>query len=207
MLHLLFLLLWLQTGDKCSCPEGSTALSDLANFHTREISICGVLENKNADTFVVSECQIVNCKNGSHISDHSADGIFKVILIKQKDCLLVRETAFLLDSADNIIYAPCSETKITFFDGKMVVSEPNDIFVIPTLTKRQLEALNHICTGLRTEIAKGNTEFPYDEKSIYLLYMGALNGDAEAIYLFKNLASLFNLDGAIAETRGELFLR
>ena len=47
--------------------------------------------------------------------------------------------------------------------------------------------------------------YPYDEKSLYLLFTGAVNGNSDAKYLLKNLEDLFVLDGAIAETREEIW--
>ena len=64
-----------------------------------------------------------------------------------------------------------------------------------------------MCNDLKARIQEGNNQFPGDEKSIYLLYMGALNGDADARYLFKNLKSLFELGGgALEETSTEIWL-
>ena len=194
------------TNDKCTCEPSTLIISNFSNYHSSQIKICGNIEQQiHVDTFIVSECQIVNCNDGSYISDHRNDGISKVILLKQKDGLLVRETQYIIDTSDNVICVPTTEVKLTFDGDKMAISPERDIFTAPHLTKRQKESLAILCKDLKIKFDRGDTHYAHDEKSIYLLYMGAINGDEDAIYLFKNLSSLFDLGGgAIEDTRSEL---
>lgn len=194
------------SGSDCSCSNRSSPSAEFLNYHNKQITICGYIDTNVNDTFVVSECEIINCKDEGHITDHTSDGIFKVILIKQKDALILRETEYVIDSSDKIICVPITEVIINFKKDEAVISPVRRIFAALPMSRRQKESLAVLSKELKAKIAKGDKNYGHDEQSIYLLHMGAVNHDADAIYLFKNLDSLFDLDGAYSETRGELIL-
>jgi hypothetical protein len=171
------------------------------------MSICGnIVERRTNDTFLVSECLIKNCKDESEIVNHTNDAISTVILINQKTTLVVQETRFILNSEDKVDIIPSTEVRIKVVGDSVLVSPSKNIFSPPKLTQRQNDSLNNLCKNLKVHISQGQSHYPCDYPSIYLLYMGALSGNKEAEFLFQKLDSLFELDGAIAETRGEIWI-
>ena len=193
------------TMARCSC---SNELSEkVIEFKNKSILICGNQKalNKNGK-YIVYECQIIDCKNHNILIDHSSDAIFPTILTKSPNRLVIQETQCMLDTTDNIIYVPTTEIIIKFNKGQSTVFPIRKIFSPPILTKRQNDSLNILCRNLESQITGKPSLYPYNEKSLYLLYMGAINGMKKPKYLFQNLDSLFILDGAISETKRELLI-
>lgn len=193
--------------DNCNCKNNVASIIFFKDKNNNQLIFCGRLDKKLSENkFVVSEFKLIDCNDKKEIINQSEDAVSKSIVTIKTDSLLVAETHYILNSKWEIDIVPATETTIKFVQGKPVLSSKRNIFIAPPLGKEQQDSLITLNKNLKEKAKTGKSVYPYDEKSIYLLFMGAVNGNEDAKYLLKNLNKLFILDGAIAETRGEIWI-
>jgi len=192
------------SNNGCSCGNQLSKNMYFSKYDTSLLLICGdILDTIAKDSFTVTHYKIINCRTGERIVDIGEDGIFNAIFVTKNKELLIIDKQFILDTNDIITSIPNNSTTIKIEKEGLNVSRKM-IFSPPALTMKQDSSLNILCINLKQLTKLPRQPYPYDEKSIYLLYMGVLNKKKDATYILNNLDSLFVLDGAIAETKSEL---
>jgi len=191
----------------CKCKGDAEPILFFKDKNDNKLIVCGNFEKKITDNkFVVSEFIIYECMNEKEVINYSEDATFKSVITIEKDSVIITETHYILNNNWEIDITPAKETVIKFVNDEAVITSEKQAFVVPPLTKEQTDSLFILNKNL-IEKAKGEKiHYPYDEKTIYLLFMGAINGNQDAKYLLRNLGELFILDGAIAETLGEIWV-
>jgi hypothetical protein len=193
--------------DNCKCKNNTAPIISFKDKSNNRLIFCGRINKKLSETkFVISEFKMIDCNDKKEIIDQAEDAVSQSVVTIEKDSLLVAETHYILNSNWEMDIVPARETTIKFVQGKPILSSKRDIFAAPPLAKEQQDSLATLNKNLKEKSKAGKIIYPYDEKSIYLLFMGAVNGNEEARYLLKNLDRLFILDGAIAETREEIWI-
>lgn len=193
--------------SKCGCKNDTPPIISFKGKEKGEIIFCGGVERKLAENkIVISEFKVIDCQNGTTLINHSEDTVSKSIVTISRDSLLLSETHYILNSKWEIDIVPAVESTIKFVKGEPFISQERKVFVAPKLAKAQTDSLLRLNKNLKNKIKSDKSVYPYGEKSIYLLFMGAINGNKDAKYLLKNLDSLFILDDASAETRSEIWL-
>lgn len=193
--------------DNCKCNNNVEPIIFFKDKSDNQLIFCGSLDKKISENkFVISEFKLVNCKDKKEIINQAEDAVSKSIVTIKTDSLLIAETHFVLNSKWEIDIVPAMETTVKFINGTPNLSSKRNVFVAPPLTKEQQDSLSTLNKNLKEKAKSGKSIYPYDEKTIYLLFMGAINGNQDAKYLLKNLSELFILDGAVAETRGEIWM-
>ena len=191
----------------CKCKGSVETILLFEDKNNNELIICGNLVEKiTYNKFVVSEFIIYDCMNKKEIIDCSEDAIFPSIITTTKDSLIVAVSHYFLNNNWEIDITPAKETVIKFVNNEAVITSEKQVFSVPPLTKEQTDSLFILNKNLREKAIGEKIHYPYDEKTIYLLFMGAIGGNQEAKYLLKNLDKLFILDGTIAETLGEIWV-
>lgn len=194
------------TEGKCQCDE-MEVIYQLQEKGNKTLIVCGFSDEKQeVSEKIVSSLLIKDCKNDKIVIDYSNDEIYKHILSKDGQKIKVFSIKLIL-KGDEWQYDFVKETEQTVFIEKEEVklSESKNVFIVPTLTLGQKNDLSKLCKSLRDILKEHNKPaYPNDEKSIYMLYMGALNNDEESKYFLQNLRNLFEVDGAIAETLSEV---
>ena len=139
------------------------------------------------------------------ILDYPYDETNKFIMTFNNHILQIASTKIVLIGDDwKYDLAKDNIQSINLSNRDIRVSKNNNVFQPPTLTEKQKQDLTNLCNSLKEYIKSPKEFYPFDEKSIYMLYMGALNDHKQSIYLLKNLSNLFDVDGAIAETIREI---
>ncbi|MFW5872273.1 MAG: hypothetical protein ACOCUT_04125 [bacterium] len=168
--------------------------------------MCGTIDEELSENrkLVISPV-IIDCLNDTILLDYSYDEIYKYVLTSNNNEITISSTQIVL-KGDNWEYdlVKDMERSIYLSTEGVQMSDPKNVFTPPTLTDKQKSDLDELCTFLKEEVNTSEKIYPKDEKSIYMLYMGALNNHAESKYLLDNLRYLFELDGAIAETYSEV---
>ena len=191
----------------CECKNNDTPIISFKDKSNNQLIFCGRLDKKlSEDKFVISEFKLIDCNDKKEIINQTEDAVSKSIVTVKEDSLLIAETHYILNSKWEIDIVPATEITIKFTLGKPILSSKRNVFIVPPLSKEQQDSLIILNKNLKEKAKTGKSIYPYDEKSIYLLFMGAINGDEDAKYLLKNLDKLFVLDGAIAETRSEIWM-
>lgn len=192
---------------KCNCKNNVAPILFFKDKSNNQLIFCGRLDKIiSENTFLISEFKLVDCNDEMEIINQSEDAVSKSIIIINPDSILIAETHYILNSKWEIDIVPALETTIKFIHAKPNLSPKRNVFTAPPLTKEQHDSLIILNKNLTEKAKAGKSIYPYNEMTIYLLFMGAVNGSEDAKYLLKNLDNLFVLDGAIAETRGEIWI-
>jgi len=193
--------------DNCKCTNNTSSIISFKDKNNNQLIFCGSTDKKISENkYLISGFKLINCRDNKTIIDESIDEVPKFIITIKSDSLLLANTQFILNKDWNIEPIPAMETTIKFIEGNPNLSSKKNVFIAPPLSKEQQDSLIIINKNLKEKAKAGKSIYPYDEKTIYLLFMGAINGNSDAKYLLKNLDKLFILDGAIAETKGEIWM-
>ena len=191
----------------CKCTDNVTPIISFKDKNNNQLIFCGILNKKiSDDKYIISGFKLINCNDKKEIIDETIDEVPNFIVTIKSDSLLLANTHFVLNKEWNIESIPATEKTIKFINHQVHISSKRNVFVAPQITKEQQDSLISLCKQLKEKSQAGKVFYPYEETTIFLLFMGAINGNADAKYLLKNLDKLFVLDGAIAETRGEIWI-
>lgn len=192
----------------CLCASGENPIISFKDKSGNHLIICGRMVKKTSDnTYHISEYKITDCKNRGEIYDQSEDAVSISFVEVETDSIVLTDTHFILNSINEIEAVPVIERTIKYVSSVPKVSSDRNVFIRPKLTKDQVISLTKLIEDLNAISKKGVTQYPYDEKSIYLLLIGAINNNKEAGRILRNLDKLFIIDGAIAETRNEIWIK
>ncbi len=186
--------------QQCNCNHGVPVI----NFRDRVV-VCG----NDADTishleWMVSDFVLMDCKADSILDDNSNENVTKFFFKDCVDSLVEILTTYLPDSSMKIYtLAPLYYHSITFDrHGKLIYGGAKYCFNTFGLNKHQEKVIDDLCDSLEFKISKKDSNFsPYDEHSLYILFMGAINEKPRAKSLFENIRKYFKMNyGALSET-------
>ncbi len=194
-----------QQQDDCQCSNEEQIFS-LLKGKTVAVSVCGTVDKEmSGNKKLVVSPVVTDCLNDTTLLDYSDDEIYKYVLTLNNNQITISSTQIVL-KGDNWEYNVIEDVERSIYlstEG-IKISDSKNIFNPPVLTNKQKNDLDELCTFLKKDANIPKKIYPGDEKSIYMLYIGALNNHAESKYLLHNLQDLFELDGAIAETYSEV---
>jgi hypothetical protein len=188
----------------CKCENDEDLIAFLKSGDKNQLILCGNIEERISENrFVISDYKIINCVDMSVPVDMSGFAYLKDIVTLYKDSFTVAYTQFILNNEWETVAVPAIENSVKIIDGKPYLSPNRNVFSIPPLSKEQKDSLETLIHSLQKTAETGEALYPYDENTLYLLLMGAVNGNEKAKFLLKNLDTLFILDGAVSETMSE----
>jgi hypothetical protein len=192
--------------DTCKC-SGEEPIINFIDTKSNRIIFCGSIDEKSSpNSYTVTEFRMINCLNNTVIEDHSEDAISKYSITVENNRVIIAKNHFIVNEKWQVISLPAMEKSVYFSGRKICISKEKNVLKVPALTKEQNDSINSLCEILKEKsINKGL--YPYDETSIYILFTGAIKGNRGARYLLANLDRLFILDGAVKETKDEIWMR
>lgn len=172
-----------------------------------KIIVCGTTDETKLDnTLVLSEITVKNCLTNKYLIDSRSDATETFAVKKFSDSLTITSLQLIPDSSmRQLMYVPFSYKVLKIAsDGKPNISQSRFIFSVPKITESQKKYIDTLCLKLKSGIKKPAGIYPFDETSIYVLFLGALMKYNDCYDLFVNLGKYYTLDGAIAETKEEI---
>lgn len=194
-----------KTIDECICRDDSTRV--LADTKKHRVIICyNAQERINTNTFICPKFQIIRCSEKKEIIEEDENFITPSIISIDQSAIKISLTHVMLDTTWNMVLVPVKEYSVHVNDTSYTRTDFTNVFVTPKITKQQQDSLLVLLKELGEKTKVGRVPYPSDEKSIYLLLLGALNGNKEARNMLKSIRQRFIPDGAIAETIGEIWV-
>ncbi len=90
-----------------------------------------------------------------------------------------------------------------FSQNEDLLQNKTDIFKYPELSAKQKKDIDSLLSILENSISEDINHYSGDEKSLYMLYMAALNEYKNSSDLLSKIEDYFLFDGALKETLGE----
>lgn len=200
----LLLLLFVKSSiaQSCRCYD-----NDRGYIFKKIIAVCGTPGEPQYDnSLMLSELTVINCSTNDYLVDTRADATETFIVRNNEDSLVITSLHLLPDSTmHKLMFVPLSYQTIKLVNGKPKLSSPCFAFTVPVLTQYQRKYINGLCKKIRSGIKNPAGLYPYDETSVYGIFLGALTNCNDCYDLFINLDKYYVLDGAIAETKAEIF--
>lgn len=188
-------------GQLCQCDVGEKEI----NFKD-VVTICGTVDsNAQGDTTLLSEISIKDWKSDK-ILYRSFDGSETYRVNKFPDSAVIIQFQLLPDSSmRQLTLVPLSSAVLKIGqNGEPYISPFNFVFKMPKMTEYQKRYLDTLCRKLKARIMHPKVFYPFDETSIYALFLGTLTKYNDCYKIFVNLDKYFTLDGGIAETKDEI---
>lgn len=190
------------SAQSCHCSKEEQGIT-----FKNKVIVCGTAnEFKMNNTSVLSEITVKNCKTNKYLIDSRSDAMETFAVKKFSDSLTITSLQLIPDSSlHQLTYVPlyCQVVKIAS-NGTPDISKARFIFKAPKITEHQKKHIDSLCLKLKTGIKQPASIYPFDETSIYVLFLGALANYGSSYDLFVNLDRYYTLDGAIAETKEEI---
>ncbi len=198
--------------SKCECKSGERIFKPIKSAIGKDglgMLVCGYKQSDlNDGIMLVSALSVYDCKSDSYLVDFSNDETHQAyIRLYGEDSLSVLTTQYvIIDSNWNVGAVPLMEKTMRSVDGRMAFSNPKFVFDPPTPTRTQIDSILKICAFLESKETNPPSVYPLNEKSIYMLLMGATSDLECARAFLTGIENKFILDGAIAETIREMHI-
>ncbi len=189
-----------QTTQNCDCEDSD----EMVLFYTdsdNQILVCGT---KTDGDSLVYELTMYDCLQQTFLIDNRYDEIFPNSIQLTGKGFMVTDYHFapVGDNWKQTIL-PFVETEYVFENAILKKAE-KIIFDYPELTANQINDIKELCDQLYAHKNTGKEYYPFDNETIYILFIGAYKNVYSARQLFFDLTNLFELDGAAAETMSEI---
>ena len=154
----------------------------------------------------MSELTVKNCLTKKNLLDSRSDATQTFAVKKFSDSVTITSLQLIPDSTmRQLMYVPLSYKVLKIAsNGDPAISKSKFIFKVPRITQYQKKYIDSLCETLKAGIKRPLSIYPFDETSIYVLFLGALANYGSSYDLFVNLDKYYSLDGAIAETKEEI---
>jgi len=172
-----------------------------------KVAVCGTAsEIKLSNALTLSELTVKNCITKKYLIDSRSDATETFAVKRFSDSIIITSLQLIPDSTmKQLTYVPLSYKVLKIVsDGKPNISQSRFIFRVPKITRGQKKYLDSLCLKLRSGFKHPANVYPFDETSIYVLFLGALANYGTCQDLFVNLDKYYILDGALAETKEEI---
>jgi len=189
----------------CDCSN-SMQKTEISLSSSYPLIVCSY-EKLNLDTAIlISGFYIGSCSTKAAIIDQRLDEIHQYWLYVKPDSITISSThPVLVGDKWDYQLIPLEKKNITLENGELK-SNQQFIFNPPKLTPIQKDSILsfiHYLEGV------GNTNpkrfLPGDEMAVLVLFMGVIHDIGNSRSTWKRLREDFILDGAVAETYGELY--
>ena len=190
-----------QTDCSCSYEFQST----LGKF--KDGIICGY-QNENDTSNFSYAISIKDCKNDKLIFDNSNDEIFAYKFNTYENGIGLITCLFApVGDEWEMQVLPATENLYEWRNNELKFSERRIIFKYPQtkLSENQISDIDSLLNYINKSKQSKKVFYPGDEKSLYILSIGVLFNIGESRKAFEELESYFKFDGAIAETKHEIF--
>lgn len=167
------------------------------------IVICGYNKTPiDSNSWQGSAFIIKDCITDTIIEDNSNDGITQFLLRDCGDSLVEILLTSLPDSTMK------SLEDMPLFHNSIKIGRNNKVICTPAvycfnkfgISKFQEKVINNLCDSLELKIYKKDSNFfPYNEYSLHVLCLGAINENKRAAFLLQNIRKYFKVDGALSE--------
>lgn len=187
---------------QCHCSNEGTGIT-----FKNKVMVCGTAnEMKISNALVLSEVTVKDCSAKRYLMDSRSDATETFAIKQFSDSVTITSLQLIPDSSlHQLTYVPLSYKVLKIAsNGNPTVSKPRFIFKAPKITGHQKKYIDSLCLTLKTGIKQPTSVYPFDETSIYVLFLGALANYSNCYDLFVNLDKYYTLDGAIAETKEEI---
>ena len=186
----------------CQCNRNDTKIE-----FKNKVIICGVPQKaKTGEGILLSEMVVRDCIRDKYLMDYRQDAVHTFAVKKFKDSVTITDMLLVpTASMQDLDYTPLSYQALWINPhGEARLSKERFVFKAPALNDVQRRYLDKLCAQLKEETRLPQTPYPFDEASVYALFLGAVNNYNDCYNLFLNLDKYYKLDGAIAETKGEI---
>jgi hypothetical protein len=189
----------------CDCSN-SMKKTQISLNNSYPLIICSY-EKLDLDTAVlISGFYIGSCSTKSTIVDQQLDEINQYWLHVKPDSIIISSThPVLVGDTWDYKLIPLEKRSITLENEKLKTNN-QFIFTPPELTPIQKDSILSFITYLeKKKNSNPKKIFPGDETAVIILFMGVIHDIGNSRTLWKKLREDFILDGAIAETYGEMY--
>ena len=173
----------------------------------KSIIVCGVPAMAQSEYgTLMSEIVVRDCFKDRYLFDNREDAVSTYAIKKYEDSLNIISMQLIpADNMKKLIFTPlsCQAIKVNR-RGEPIIKKESYIFKAPELTANQKEYLDNLCQQLKSRTTKPLSLYPFDEISIYGLFLGALNNYNDCYNLYINLDKYYKLDGGVAEATKEI---
>jgi hypothetical protein len=190
-----------QTEIDCTCENYYTKILEYSDTNNQIIA-CG--SKSDIDTLIY-ELSVYDCFLDTLWFDNKFDEIFPHSIKSINGGYSITDYHFAPVGEDwKQFILPFKETEYIFDINNKLTKTEKLIFNYPELSKKQINDIKELCDKLNNHKSKEKIHYPFDSKTIYILFIGAYKDIYSSRQLFLNLENLFKFDGANAETLGEI---
>ncbi len=192
----------------CDCSvSGHKEIAELAVDGRVDMRACG---NKDVDCDAQNLCYsgilVTRCETNDTLLNYTLDEtiLFEVEKLDSHRVVCTEMAYVLLGENWTPSITPKTEYVFRVNENKSLEVSVKNVFHTPPLSASQRNAIDSLCLRITEEIGgRSNNELEINERTIYMLYMGHLDGIECATKTLARLSSDGILDGANAETLSE----
>jgi hypothetical protein len=186
--------------NNCICDNGLKKI-----YKINEVLVCGHIEEQINSKYKLKSLTVLNCTKNEFIVNYDGDEITPFSITFQNDTIILVEYHYA-PIGDNweMSSFPFERKYIISSYDSIQISKPEIIFDYPNLTNNQIKDINNICRTLEHYTSNERKIYPLEYESIYILFIGAYKNISNSREIYRSIRTNFILDGAVAETYGEI---